>query len=112
ETHLSQLGWFLKKYVSLAQFPGYRHYMWSPEWLSRDTVNQLREIDKVIWLVLHIIGLAVILLKKSTANICLLLMPLATLLVFNLIEYWPTGNFRTNVFVVVYMAAIAAIAVD
>jgi hypothetical protein len=60
---------------------------------------------------LGLIGLGVI-ARYHRSRALLLVLPLATLVLFNLLKQWPFGVFRANLFAVVYASGIAASAFD
>jgi hypothetical protein len=63
-------------------------------------------------LLLHVAGLARLIWKKQVHVLALTLLPFLTLWSFNTLEFWPTGAFRTNLFVLCYATAIASAAFD
>ena len=104
-------SWALKHYLDMSGFPGFRRALWNPGPVSHETLSSLALVDRVVWACLHFVGLFV-LLRQRRREAVLLLVPLATLWLFNLLRLWPIGVFRANLFVVGYMAAIASMALD
>lgn len=104
-------AWALDHYLNMTGFPGFRRALWNPGPVSRETLTSLALVDRAVWACLHFVGLFV-LLRQRRREAVLLLVPLATLWLFNLLRLWPIGVFRANLFVVGYMAAIASMALD
>jgi len=104
--------WALGKYTEMTQVPGLRREFWASAHVSKSDRAELREIDGVLWSVLHALGILVIALQRRWREALLLVSPLVVMLVFNRLGFWPFGVFRTNLFIVAYFAAIAAMALD
>jgi hypothetical protein len=105
-------SWWLERQGDLFAFPGYRRRFWEPEFLTVEVVDQLlKPLDRTLWIVLGLIGLVVIALYRRNRAL-LLVLPLVTLALFNALNFWPLGVFRTNVFAVLYSAAIASMGFD
>lgn len=107
-----QIGWLSNHYAEMAETAGARNAHWTSERWTKRTVTDMLALDKLIWLVLHVAGLTVIVRGRLFREGLLLMMPLSVMLVFNMMGRWPFGAFRANLFVLVYFAAIAAIAID
>jgi hypothetical protein len=107
----SPAAWALHHYLDMTGFPGFRRALWNPRPLSRETLSSLALVDRGVWACLHGIGLFVLLRQRRRAAV-LLLAPLATLWLFNLLRFWPIGVFRANLFVIGYMTAVACMALD
>ena len=69
-------------------------------------------VAAAIWLILHITGLLVIAVRHRPRELCLLVLPLFVMLVFNGMGFWPFGFFRANLFAVAYLGPIAALSFD
>jgi hypothetical protein len=106
---VSYASWWLEHQSDLAAFPGYRRRFWSA-WLFEG--GGLRRVDVVIWIVLHVAGLLAVLVERRVRDALLLVLPLATLWIFNAFGFWPAGVFRTNLFTIAYLGAIACVALD
>jgi hypothetical protein len=113
-THQSQgyLAWSLDRYADLVAMPGQRRMVWGGDWLSPLIKQQVRHDDRLLWVLLHVAGLATIAWQRRWREALLVVLPLAVLWSFNRAGFWPLGAFRTNVFSVVYTGAIAGLAVD
>jgi 4-amino-4-deoxy-L-arabinose transferase-like glycosyltransferase len=98
--------WLLEKQFDLAGLPGLRREGWA------DRQPLLASFDWGIWALLHLAGLVTLGLQRRLRDAVLLTLPLAALFVFNLLGYWPAGAFRTNLFALLYAAAIAGVALD
>jgi hypothetical protein len=107
----SQVAWVLERHLGMADFPDFRQKFWQVSWLSGRELELLRKVDDTVWICLHVIGV-VVLLGWRHKRALLLLMPMAVVWTFNLLRFWPIGAFRTNLFVVGYVSAIACTALD
>lgn len=105
-------AWLSGKYTEMITLPGLRRTRWGSEHLDRSQLKVLRGIDEGIWVVLHGLGLVVLVWRRKYTEGVLLVLPIAVLIAFNVLGYWPLGAFRTNLFLVAYMAGIAATALD
>jgi len=105
-------SWWVERYVDLTQFPGLRHRYWEAPWVSASQYTLLRSVDDFIWLAVHVVGCARLVMSRRYAVLILLVMPIVTTSVMNALGHWPFGVFRTNLFMVGYMAAIAGMAVE
>ncbi len=109
--HHSHGAWLLERHLGMADFPDFRQKFWQVSWLDGRALELLRKVDDTVWICLHVIGV-VVLLGWRQKRALLLLMPMAVVWTFNLLRFWPIGAFRTNLFVVGYMSAIACTALD
>jgi hypothetical protein len=109
KTHLQ---WFLDKYQELATLPGRESFSWYSSRVSWNLIARLGWLDRRVWATLHIVGLILLLWRWRTGRSVVLLTPLLTLSVLNWLQFWPFGAFRTNLFVLLYVAAIAATVLD
>src|SRR5262249_44236643 len=91
---------------------GSRRTFWKSEHDPQKRVDELRSAYGALWLMLHVAGLTLIVRTRRWREGLLVVMPLAVMTAFNLFGFWPLGEFRTNLFALVYAAAIAAIGVD
>lgn len=105
------LSWAFERHAGMAAFPGYRRRLWlsAEEWHG---VEVLRRADFLLWIVLHVLGLAVIARRRRYPHALLLVLPLGVAWAFNLLRLWPIGPFRANLFVIDYASAIACMAFD
>jgi hypothetical protein len=109
--HHSYAAWLLERHTGMAAFPGFRAKFWQASWLSERQVGLLRSVDATVWLCLHVLGI-VVLLGWRQKRALLLVLPVVVLWTFNFLRLWPIGAFRTNLFVVGYVSAIACTALD
>jgi hypothetical protein len=72
----------------------------------------LRSVDGWVWLAVHVAGMARLFLSRQWRAVLLLLAPIVTTSVMNYLGHWPFGVFRTNLFMLGYMAAIAGMALE
>jgi hypothetical protein len=106
------LHWIGRKYVELAEFPSARREQWHPDALfGAATVSAFSALYAGLWLLLHGLGLFVLVRQRRFSTLTLLGAPIVTLLGFNLFGFWPFGPFRTNLFLLLDVAAIAAFGV-
>ena len=112
ETGKSRLAWWLECYRDVAGFPGMRRRFWRADWLSAGRIDSLEAVDLWVWVVLHVIGVVSLFAQRRFRLVVLLVLPFVVVTAVNAIGRWPFGLFRTNLFLVAYTAAIAAMAVD
>jgi hypothetical protein len=106
------VAWWLERVGDLAAFPGYRRRFWQPWFVPLETLEQQWiPFDRAVWLGLFIAGLVVLAFWRR-GRALLLLLPLVTLCAFNALNFWPLGVFRTNIFAVVYVTAIACMSLE
>jgi hypothetical protein len=108
----SRLAWWFQTAADTAAFPGFRRTSWDATWLSPVRVEALRRIDTAVWFVLHLAGVISLLIGRRWREAVLLLTPFVTLTLLNALGFWPAGAFRTNLFLVVYTAAVASNSLD
>lgn len=103
--------WALTQQLDMGAFPGLRRNFWRAGLLKNEPLDVLRTIDHHVWTALHVAGVVLLLLLRSKRTL-LLLLPLGVLWIFNTGGMWPVGAFRTNLFVLGYVSAIACVALD
>ena len=108
----SHLAWWLERYRDVAGFPGMRRKYWRVPWLSDGQADALEAVDVWVWVVLHGLGVISLLWQRRFRLALLLLLPFVVVSVLNGVGRWPFALFRTNLFLVAYTAAIAAMALD
>jgi hypothetical protein len=108
----SYASWWFSRYSKMADIPGLRRDYWALDWLPKAARGPLYTADSLIWSLLHVAGLAIIALRRQWQHALLLVLPLATVTLFNVVGFWPLGAFRTNLFVIAYVVAIAGKALD
>ncbi len=102
-------AWVARKYVGLAEFPGARSERWLADHLFRaSAVRALSAAYAGLWVILHATGIVALARQRRFGTLTLLGAPILTLLVFNLLGLWPFAVFRTNLFLLAYVAPIAA----
>lgn len=104
----SHLAWFSDKYQAMAASPNVRRDHWSATVLDEPNLEKLREADSWLWLGLHVAGLAVLLRQRRAPELLLFWSPVLALSAANFLGRWPIGPFRTNLFLLAGMAAIAS----
>jgi hypothetical protein len=108
----SYLRWSLERYRDMTGLPGIRRDFWQEETLIFEQRQQLRNVDRIVWLAMHLMGLMVVVWRRRIREGTLVILPLLVLWVFNALGHWPMGAFRTNIFTLAYSTAIAAMAFD
>lgn len=108
----SRLGWTTERVGDFAAMPGMRRELWKPRDLSPALFEHLKSADTTVWQALGLIGVGVLIWRRRYREGALLLSPLAVVLACNALGLWPLGAFRTNLFALLYAAAIAAMALD
>jgi hypothetical protein len=112
EAVLTRTDWIAGRYAELTKLPGDRRILWKSRHLKERALDELRSIDGLVWATLNFAGIALIASRKQWRKALLLVLPLATMALFNLLGFWPFGPFRANAFVIVYMAGIASVVFD
>jgi hypothetical protein len=108
----SRLEWFAERLFDMASFPGMRNWLWASNRVSEEGLDLLRTQDSWLWVALVAAGALAIAWRRGLALALLLVLPLATLCLLNRAGFWPLGAFRTNLFVLLYTAARACLALD
>jgi hypothetical protein len=108
DTHL---GWTLHKYAEVTGLPGMRSKFWHHV-IPRASVQLARDLNGTFWFCLHVLGLLVIAFRRRFYEPLLLVLPLLVSIAFNWLGRFPFGVFRTDLFLLAYIAPIAAIAID
>lgn len=108
----SYASWWSWKYWTIATFPGFRSAIWQSNWLPSGELRHLADLNGFLWVSLHALGAIAMFARKRVYHVLLLLSPLLVMTLFNRLGYWPFGVFRTNLFVIVYAAAIPVMALD
>ncbi len=104
--------WFFERYRGLVAFPGGHSKFWNAAWLSKEQWVPLRDVAAIVWLTLHVVGIVTLALRRRVREMLLLLLPLVLAWLFNLLGFWPFGLFRANLFTLVYLSGIAAMAFE
>jgi hypothetical protein len=108
----NKADWTLGRYAALVETAGSRREVWTSRRVAPKTLAELTSLDQAVWLALHIAGLAVIARGRRGRDALLFAMPIGIMAAFNWLGFWPFGPFRTNLFTLVYVAAVAAVAFD
>ncbi len=104
--------WMARKYNDMAALPGLRREVWHPPAAIAPSVIQKQiQVDRLMWLGLHLAGMAYLLLKRRELFV-LLVVPFLILIALNIAGRWPIGAFRTNVFLCAYMLPLAMFGFD
>jgi hypothetical protein len=112
DSDTSRLAWFGQRVFDMTSFPGIRIRLWRSELLSPESLELLKHVDSWMWTALVALGTLALALRRRLRLALLLLLPLITLCAINRAGLWPLGAFRTNLFLLVYTAALAGFAVD
>jgi hypothetical protein len=108
----SYLSWSFERLRDMTGLPGMRRNFWQEGGITFEQRQELRTADRVVWLALHLMGLMVIVWRRRWREGLLIVPPLVVMWCFNALGKWPMGAFRTNVFSLSYLTAIAAMAFD
>jgi hypothetical protein len=108
-----RLMWTAQKYNDIAALPGLRRELWElpasfPRWLR----SGWPAVERWLWVGLHFLALGWLAARKRFEELLLLFLPLACVVVMNLLGEWPIGAFRTNLFLCVYALTLPSIAFD
>ncbi|HEX4340798.1 MAG TPA: hypothetical protein VH062_33045 [Polyangiaceae bacterium] len=107
-----RIDWTASRYAELVTIPGTRRNLWASHRYSEERLAELRSLDALAWLVLHVAGLLFLIRGRRLREGLLLFLPLALTTGFNALGYWPLGEFRANLFALVYAAGIACFGMD
>jgi hypothetical protein len=102
----SQVSWLSEKYADLAALPGLRRERWQASWLGEPLLEELRGLDRLSWVLLHLLGLSCLVRRRRLDRLLLLYLPLLTMIAVNILGRWPLGAFRTNLFLCLYVFPI------
>jgi 4-amino-4-deoxy-L-arabinose transferase-like glycosyltransferase len=109
----SRLGWVLEKCRDIAALPGSRRERFHAVGpLDESAAAALAKIDAWVWVLLQVLGLALLAYRGQRERLLLLALPLVVWFSFNQFGFWPFGAFRTNLFALAYVASIAAFALE
>lgn len=108
----TRLEWFAGKYQSMAALPNVRRDRWESSFVSAGRMEQTRDADRWLWTGLHVAGLALLFRKRRVSELLLFWSPVLAMSVANFAGRWPMGPFRTNLFLVAGMTAIACCAFE
>jgi hypothetical protein len=98
----TQVGWSTKKYGDVAALPGLRRQLWKVPAPLESQVDDLRDLDRLAWVLLHLLGIVYLASHRRRDELLLLQLPLLIVVALNLLGRWPMGAFRTNLFLCVY----------
>jgi len=112
EEPMSRARWTAEHVLEVAALPGMRHEHWKARSVPEPVLSELKRVDVTIWQVLAVLGVIALSRRRRFRELVLLLGPLGMLVVFNAFGFWPLGAFRTNLFALFYVSAIAAAVFD
>jgi len=113
EPSRSRASWLVEQYDDVAALPGLRRTLWkAPACLDAGFVDHWRSAERLAWVFAHFLGAYVLARRRRWDVMLLLFLPLLTLVVVNLVGYWPLGAARMNLFACAYVLPIAAIGLD
>jgi hypothetical protein len=108
----SRLTWIASRLGDLASMLGNRRDLWHWSRVSPETLSRFKETEIALWVVLCVVGVALLAYQKRFWQLSLLLVPLLVMVGFNYFGFWPLGAFRTNLFAIVYSGGLTAAAFD
>lgn len=113
KTAETQQQWLLRKFSEMAAFAGARRDTWSALGpLHGARLEALARIDQAVWTLLQVLGLVCLAWQKRARNLLLLVLPQLVVLCFNVLQLWPLGAFRSDLFLLVYSGGVASAALD
>lgn len=99
----NRAAWMLAKAADTIAISGIQRELWTDDArLPRSVAPKLEAADRALWMVLGLLG-AAWLLRWQRERALLFLMPLVVLVAVNALGKWPLGQFRTNLFMCVYV---------
>jgi len=108
----SYARWLLHRCQDLLELPGLRRKRWQSRIVSGGELDALRSVDAVVWTIVASAGALSLIMRRRWVRVTLLVAPFVTLWVFNALGFWPMGAFRTNLCMLIYVAALAAAGLD
>ncbi|HWP05061.1 MAG TPA: glycosyltransferase family 39 protein [Polyangiaceae bacterium] len=108
----SHLAWWFEHYRAIAASPGLRSKYWDAAFATKDELKALAVWDGYLWQLIQVAGLVSLAVFRRAREAVVLLLPFATITFMNTTGHWPFGMFRTNLFLLGYAAAIAAMAFE
>jgi hypothetical protein len=108
----SYLRWSFHRFREIAEFPGHRRWLWESNLISADGLEGLRGVDSFAWSFAWLLGLGLLVRRRQVRAALLLVLPCLVLWLFNALDFWPMGAFRTNLCVLLYSTAIAVVPFD
>jgi len=108
----SYAQWLLHRVQGLLELSGMRRKRWQSDLISTEELDALRSADAVLWTILAGVGCVALLARRHWTAATLLIAPFVGMWGFNLLGFWPMGAFRTNLFMLGYVAALAAAGFD
>jgi hypothetical protein len=103
---LARVSWLAEKYGDMAALPGLGRLRWDLPKPLEKWGDELRDLDRLLWIGLHLLGLFYLVSRRRREELLLLYMPLLALIAVNIAGRWPLGAFRTNLFLCVYLLPI------
>jgi hypothetical protein len=108
----SHLAWWFEHYLRIAASPGLRSRYWNAAFATPEQLRSWAQIDNVVWQIIQAVGIVVVLAFRRYREAILLLVPFVATTLLNTTGHWPFGLFRTNLFLLGYAMAVAAMAFD
>ena len=109
----SMLEWTWAKSADLAAFPGLGRLDWELSSKSgHRAVDEARFLDRGFWIGLVFAGLIGLVTWRRWGTVLLLGGPWLTMVMANWVGAWPLGAFRTNLFMLPYVVALAFFGIE
>ncbi len=103
----NQVQWEVDKYEELVAMPGAGRLFWQPpELLAGRPIREFAGLERLSWVIAYVLGVVMLLRRRRFEDASLLLGPVLTVLVFNVLSLWPWGAFRTNLFLMAYVLPV------
>ncbi len=105
----TRLGWLAERLYEMSALAGLRRELWTGDGMP---LAALQRGDSALWAMLTLGGIVTLLRQRRWDLAVLIGALLVTMLGFNRFGAWPLGAFRTNLFVLLYVALLAAVVFD
>jgi hypothetical protein len=105
-------SWISDKYLDVVAMPNQRREQWQARTIGGRAFYELREVDGILWLALHFLGVSMIFTQRRWKEGLCFWSPMLVCVSFNFLGFWPFGAFRTNQFLIAETSVLACLAFD
>jgi len=102
---VDQIAWLFWKYAGIVQASLQAKVFWSFN-------PHLELLLTPIIYIAHIVGFVALVLRRNVTHSLLFILPIAVIILFNILGMWPFKAFRTNLFMFSYFAFITLVGLD
>jgi 4-amino-4-deoxy-L-arabinose transferase-like glycosyltransferase len=106
------VDWYASKYVEIAEIPAGPRSMLESNAIGPAYLHELASAHYLLMFGLHLVGLSVLVRQRRVREALLFLSPTLVCGVVNFLGLWPYGTFRTNLFLLAGMSAVASLGLD